>query len=325
MNKYLCTDGKDIDDILADWAFSPEIALARLVRASDGRYVLQMRVELGVLQLEVNHRPDGMTPFGFKTYLGYLKHLAAKQGGCFVLQQEHWEEAVRELRQFHQRRICWLALGRYSGVIRDADHTLDLMKFLQTHVAKESKKASPDLKNIRQLCSDNAHELDYPLVLFQRAQAVAMIALDEHGSVRAVEEIDAGIKRLRKFSEKNDIYFCGEKDYKGEKRGCTDFLQTIDWKVGQLLDLKLRIQSQYGMTPSLEERLQEAVRKEDYELAARIHNLICKYHAEEKHEDTILESVAETGEFGTSNDEGKFEQNFNEGKISHKVGKSPLP
>ena len=309
MNKYLCTDGKDIDDIFVDWAFSPEIALARLVHASDGRYVLQMRVELGVLQMEVNHRPDGTTPAGFKTYLSYLKHLEAKQEGCFVLQQEHWQEAIRKLRQFHQRRICWLALGRYSGVIRDADHTLVLMGFLHAHTAKESKKSPADLIYIRQLCSVHANELDFSLILLQRTQAAAMIALEEHGFVRAVEEIDAGIKRLRNFSEKNDLYFCNEKGYKEDRRNCADSCQTVDWKVGQLMDLKLRIQGQYGMAPSLDERLQEAIRREDYEMAARVRDLICKYHAREKGEDTFFESVAETGEISTSNDEGKRHSN----------------
>ena len=59
---------------------SPASILAREVRARDGRKVLQVRIELGVLQLEVGGRPDGLRPHGFVTYLDYLRHSAANRG-----------------------------------------------------------------------------------------------------------------------------------------------------------------------------------------------------------------------------------------------------
>ena len=42
----------DIDRILQEWPYEPGEISARMVRAADGREVLQMRVEMGVLQLE---------------------------------------------------------------------------------------------------------------------------------------------------------------------------------------------------------------------------------------------------------------------------------
>ena len=50
---------RDIDQILRTWEFEPGEVAARLVRAGDGREVLQMRVEMGILQLETENRPDG--------------------------------------------------------------------------------------------------------------------------------------------------------------------------------------------------------------------------------------------------------------------------
>ena len=44
----------DIDRILKEWPYEPGEISARLVRATDGREVLQMRVEMGVLQLEID-------------------------------------------------------------------------------------------------------------------------------------------------------------------------------------------------------------------------------------------------------------------------------
>ena len=53
---------RDLDDVIQGWPYDPEPGehLAREVRARDGRKVLQVRIELGVLQLEVTGRPDGL-------------------------------------------------------------------------------------------------------------------------------------------------------------------------------------------------------------------------------------------------------------------------
>ena len=55
---------RDMDETIQGWPYEPEPGevLAREVRARDGRTVIQIRVELGVLQLEVGGRPDGTRP-----------------------------------------------------------------------------------------------------------------------------------------------------------------------------------------------------------------------------------------------------------------------
>ena len=50
---------QNIDSILKDWGYEPGEVAARVVRGSDGRDVLQMRIDMGLLQLEVDGRPDG--------------------------------------------------------------------------------------------------------------------------------------------------------------------------------------------------------------------------------------------------------------------------
>ena len=46
----------DIDDILKQWPFDPQSVNVRLLELSQ-RQVLQMRVDMGVLQLEIDGRP----------------------------------------------------------------------------------------------------------------------------------------------------------------------------------------------------------------------------------------------------------------------------
>ena len=67
---------RDIDAALEGWEFQPGIVQARLVVAADQRQVIQMRVDLGVLQMEVGNRPDGermnSSSIGFRRHLRWV-------------------------------------------------------------------------------------------------------------------------------------------------------------------------------------------------------------------------------------------------------------
>ena len=63
------SEPSDIDFILREWPSKLGTIAARLVRASDGREVLQMRIEMGLLQMEITGRPDGEHPGGADTCL----------------------------------------------------------------------------------------------------------------------------------------------------------------------------------------------------------------------------------------------------------------
>ena len=68
---------RDIDEALQGWPSDaePGDVVAREIVARDGRKVLQLRVELGILQMEVDTRPDGTRPHGCASYLDYLEIL----------------------------------------------------------------------------------------------------------------------------------------------------------------------------------------------------------------------------------------------------------
>ena len=104
---------QDIDFILEKWEYKPGIAQARLVQARDGRQVIQLRIDLGALQLETIGRPDGSRPHGHATYFDYLQEqarLSRKAEQNFALSDEQCHDADREFLQFYHRRMCWLAL-----------------------------------------------------------------------------------------------------------------------------------------------------------------------------------------------------------------------
>ena len=142
----------------------------RLVRTADGREVLQMRVEMGVLQLETAGRPDGQRPGGAETYFDAPVELGRQGGDDFELNADQCAEADREFMQFYHRRVCWLALREFRRAAADADHTLGFMDFVRDHSPDEEWTAS--------------HEQYRPFVLFHRTQASTLATLEEIGPAK---------------------------------------------------------------------------------------------------------------------------------------------
>ena len=161
---------ENIDRILRDWPYDPQGISVRKKKGDDGRDVLQMRLDLGMLQLEATGRPDGTRPQGAETYLRLSRSAARVQpdGNEYVMTEDECEEADREFVQYYHRRICWLALREFHKAVADADHTLDMMDFCRDHSPDEQWTLS--------------HEQYRPFVLFHRTQAAALAALgDQRG------------------------------------------------------------------------------------------------------------------------------------------------
>jgi hypothetical protein len=178
---------QDIDFALEGWEYKPGIVQARLVQGRGGRQIIQMRVDLGVLQIETIAKPDGTRPHGQATYLAYLQEqarMAGKTGGSLVLNEEQCQEADREFLQYYHRRICWLTLRNYARAITDADHTLALMDFVKAH--------SPSDEYLQ------AHEQYRGFVIFQRTQAAAALQVEKSSPEHA---LDGMVQHLRKVEQ----------------------------------------------------------------------------------------------------------------------------
>jgi hypothetical protein len=241
---------RDIDFVLRQWPFKPGVIAARSIRASDGREVLQMRIEMGVLQMEVVGRPDGEHPGGADTCLDWFEELARKQGEPFVLSDEHRIEIEQEFLQFYHRRICWLKLRQFARAVADADYWLALMDFAAAH--------SPDPQWTL------AHEQYRPFVLFHRIQATAMLQLEAAGPEAAIEAITQGLEQMRSVFVK----FGAEEQF------------DQDDLVGQLATMKESLREEYRVGKTLAEQLADAVAAEEFERAARLRDEIAKRRGE---------------------------------------------
>ena len=59
----------DISDILQQWHHKPGEVTVRRITSSDGQPRIQMRLDLGLLQMEIEGRPDGHKPHGCESLL----------------------------------------------------------------------------------------------------------------------------------------------------------------------------------------------------------------------------------------------------------------
>ncbi len=235
-----------IDRILKQWPYKPGDVEARITEGADGREVVQLRVDMGLLQMEVNGRPDGQRPGGAETYFDFLIAAAIAQGDGFELTEEQCSEADREFVQFYQRRICWLSLREYRRAVRDADHNLTFMDFCAKHSPSDEWTAS--------------HEQYRPFILFHRTQASALAEIDDGDAEKAIAELNRGLDRIREFYEQNDA---------GEKFEDDDLAE-------RLTQLRETVRNEYHIDRTLEERLTEAIATEQYEEAAQIRDEIEK-------------------------------------------------
>ena len=241
---------RDLDALLSEWQYNHGEVSARRSVGRDGRPLLLLRIDMGVLQLEVEGRPDGSRPDGEDTYLAAMRSRLATDENAFELDSDHCIEIDREFVQYYHRRIAWLALREFDKVVADADHTLELMDFSALH--------APDQDWIEE------HEQYRPFVLFHRTQAAALAELQHSEPEAAVARIDDGIARL---TETLAEYQSPKLEGDFADGDAADFVDRLD-------ELRESIQVEYDLQTPLNEQLADAIAREQYELAAELRDRI---------------------------------------------------
>lgn len=239
---------QSIDRILTDWPYDPGNVNVRIVRGDDSRDVIQMRVDMGLLQMETTGRPDGDRPEGYETYFDFLVSLTIQDDEVEMTEQQCLE-VDREFVQFYHRRVCWLTLREYARAVADADHTLALMDFCLDH--------SPDDEWTM------THEQYRPFVLFHRIQAAALEQLDQQAAEAAVHTINVGLEQMRELFIEHDA----------------EEMFDDNELVTRLTELRESLRDNYRVGRTLEEQLQDAIAREQYERAAKIRDELARRHA----------------------------------------------
>ncbi|RYZ79637.1 MAG: hypothetical protein EOP06_26825, partial [Proteobacteria bacterium] len=169
---------KDLAVLLQGWDYNSNEVTVRRVVGADGREKIQMRLDLGVLQMEISGRPDGKRPYGFESLLEY--QLAQKESAStsttdwsqWTLDSEACSDLKQEAMQYYYRYLSLFHLGDYHEVIRDTTRNITVFDLIRDYAEDEADRMS--LEQFR------------PYVLMMNARARACLALEDKRYDRAM-------------------------------------------------------------------------------------------------------------------------------------------
>jgi len=238
----------DIAKLLADWPYEPGQINVRLIEGEEGVPLIQVRLDLGLLQMHVEGRPDGQQPLGYGSFLEYQE---ARQDGSelrpdadedaqFRLSEDDCRLLREEAVQYYHRYIALLVLEDFEGVLRDTSRNLRLLDLCAAHAESDQDRAM--LEQFR------------PYILMMRTRALASLALKSNENKLAGFEIEQGLEQIRRHFEhigRPELF---------EESGEAQMLKGMR----EALVPKLPV----SQAAELRQRLKEALDRENYELAA---------------------------------------------------------
>lgn len=240
---------RDISYLLRQWPFESEEFQVRSIIGDGGRELIQVRLDLGLIQMELSGRPDGLTPDGFESLLDKYTADAATadaEGKRFKLQHDDCVALMREGVQYYYRYYAAFHLKRFDVVVRDTERNLLLFDFVHEHASRKSDKQQFDQYR--------------PYVTMMRSRALAFQFLQQEDYQSALESIDEGIVAIRRFLD-------GATD-SDETPRCSELEFLVHWRK------ELEKERPKGPVDVLRDQLDLAVASEDYEEAARLRDRI---------------------------------------------------
>jgi hypothetical protein len=238
----------DLNDLLKDWPHEPGKLNVRKIIGSDGREKLQLRIDLGLIQMEMEGRPDGQKPHGVESLLAYHQVRArnrARRGEVYLLSFEDCSELQQEGIQYYHRYISLFQINDFSGVIRDTQRNLDLLTFVSEHVENE------------EMAWPQEQFRPYIVMMLTRARAAQALARGE--LTAAIREIEKGRDIILELYQK-----VGSSD--GAKSSEVEFLD--EWLE------EIRKKKPMTKLEKLQREMDKAIATEAYERAAELRDAI---------------------------------------------------
>lgn len=247
----------DISSALRGWQFQPGQVNVRLIRGKDGKPKLQLRLDLGLLQMELNGRPDGKRPHRSASELEFQtrklkKHLTRHGNDAgFVLATQDCQALREESAMFYHRYLSLFVLEQYEAVIRDTQHNLDVLDLCRKYGRSEYDR----------MCLEQYR----PYIMMMHTRANACDALRLGYVQTALAYLRGGIKRVLRLVPK------------AERRKA---LRSSS-EVQVLVDMLQQIRRQLPPDPRklLQKRLRAALAGERYEEAAELRDQLLAMHA----------------------------------------------
>jgi hypothetical protein len=251
----------DLSIILSDWPYDDheEAKNVRKVVGLDGAAKLQVRIRNGLLQWEVHGRPDGRRPHGCHTVLDYCRQMLREgpgygsrgQATCSLLNAELVEELAEELFDFYRRGRSLSLIGDYAGALGDMVHSLQILRLMRESYADQAAIFGYDRHR--------------PSLLMERSRCAMLLRLHGEDVRGALDALNSGIEEIEEFHA----------EYGMEERAGESTERQI------LVDLRRSLREKHcvplnddELLSSLMAEQEVAIRRENYEMAARLRDKI---------------------------------------------------
>lgn len=239
----------DLDNLLENWPHEPGQIKVRKVVGNDEREKLQLRIDLGLIQMEVNGRPDGRRPHGCESLLNWHQKRARKsenKGESYVLSPEECGELQQEGIQYYHRYISLFQINDFTNVIRDTQRNLDLFNFVARCTDSEEIRWS--------------FEQFRPYVIMMNTRAKAAIKLEKKDFAGGLKEIAKGRATIAGLFEDVEP---GELPTKSPEIGFLD-----EWAD------EIRKKKPVSKLEVMQREMERAIATESYERAAELRDKI---------------------------------------------------
>ncbi len=239
---------RDLTEMLADWQYDADDQY-RMIKARDGRQVLQVRQPLGIEQYELDGRPDGTRPYGKESVLTeMLDRLGSWDdagAGSFLIDHDDFLRLQNEGMLYYYRYLILFQMGDFERTISDTRHNLQICELVERFVAE-----ADDQKEILQYL---------PYIIRMNAVAGAMLQLGAEDPGAARDMLQRAIDEISALDEVDTP------TYHYERLRSLQYLRTA------LKQIKAPTQT---VLEQLNTALDEAVEQEAYERAAELRDRI---------------------------------------------------
>ncbi len=243
---------KDITPVLRGWEYEPGTINVRKIIGLDGQPKIQMRLDLGLIQMEIQGRPDGLRPHGCESLLEYfekrLRDHRRKHGTevGFRLNSPQCQSLREEAQMYYQRYLSLFVLGEYVGVARDTERNLRALDLCGKFAADEQDRLI--LEQYR------------PYIVMMNTRALASIQLDNNNPRRALAIVRHGLSQIKAFFARF-----------GQTQA---FRHSSEARILKRFGRDIRGKLPVDPVKKLQKDLVRAVRDERYEEAARLRDEI---------------------------------------------------
>lgn len=248
----------DLRRILAGWEYEPNQITVRKIVGDDGTNKIQMRLDLGMLQMEVSGRPDGKRPNNCESLLHYFEQQRAKyqdKNGTdlgFELSPDACQALREETVQYYHRYLAEFVLEEFESVARDTARNIRVLDLCRQYAQSEGDRGL--LEQYR------------PYLIMMHTRAQAHLALRRGAFKTALARVKAGLRSIHEIMVEADQEEAFEK--------------TMEVVILQSLREEISARLPADPLEKLESELQKAIQEERYEDAVVLRDRVDQMRAQ---------------------------------------------